>query len=73
MDYYDFLQYCSESNAIVCIVLLSMSQYNVYLILKDIVISVSCVSAADVLDEFGISFQHLCVICMYGRYVSCPF
>ena len=50
-----------------------MAQYNVYCILKDVVISVSCVSATDVLVDFGISFQHICVSCMYVRYVLCNF
>ena len=73
MGYYYLFRCFLESNTIVFIHMLSIAQYNVYCILKDVVIYVSCVSAADVLDDFGISFQHICVSYMYVRYVYAHF
>ena len=50
-----------------------MAQYTLYWLFKDIMISIACFSGADILDNFGISFIHLCVSIMYVGYVFVNF
>ena len=71
--YSDFRNFWSEFNIIVYIRLFSMEKYNLFWIVKDIVISIACISYADVLNEFGILFLHQCLNLMYVKYILCIF
>ena len=73
MGYQDLRHWYLKSNTIVWIRPFRMTQYNLYWLLEYIDLSIACVSGADILDDFGISFLHLCVSCMCVGYILCPF
>ena len=63
MQYKDFLHCCLNYNSIVWIHPFRMAQYNLCWLVRYNIIYISCVSIADVLDDFRILFQRLCLCC----------
>ena len=49
-----------------------MSQYNLYCVLKDIIISIYCVSEVEVSDDFRIPLLHFCISCTHVGFILRP-
>ena len=68
MRYYNFGHFRLQTNNILCIHLIQLAKDDLCWIVKNIMISVACISGTDILNSFGISFPWTWVSLVYVSY-----